>query len=366
MSQPGHQNAGMSKPAKVSVVVPVYNVTRYLRQCMDSIVGQTLREIEIICVDDGSTDGSGAMLDEYALRDKRVRVIHQANAGAGPARNAGMALAAGEYLFFCDPDDWCDREMLRLMYAKAVETGSDIVVCGRTICDGVTGKTIGTRGFSGRIWALPQPFSAEDVGDVLFDFSPHMPWDKIFRRSFVVREGLSFQSLPRCNDVFFVDSALAAAGRIALVRRAPYHYRMGRPSSLQRGKDSHVMAVFEAMDALCRRLRQKELMETFGYAFLRTLIRSAAYNVRHLEEESNRLRCYGELRQRVLRLRNEGLEDFGRLGGLACEARFLVGHESPQGFPSGTDVETAMRRKRWIPFWAKELAKEILVRAGIR
>ena len=351
---------------KVSVIVPVYNVAPYLRQCMDSLVGQTLRDIEIICVDDGSTDGSGAMLDEYAARDRRVRVIHQANAGAGPARNAGMALATGEYLFFCDPDDWCERKMLNSMYARASDVDADIVICGRTICDGVTGKAIGTRGFSGRIWALPRPFSAEDVGDALFDFSPHMPWDKIFRRSFVVREGLSFQSLPRCNDVFFVDSALASAGRIALVRRASYHYRMGRPDSLQRGKDRHVLAVFEAMDALCRRLQQRGLMETFGYAFLRTLIRSAAYNVRHLQEESNRQRCYGELRQRVLRLRNEGFDDFGRLGGLAHEARFVVGHESPQGFPPGADVETAMRRKRWVPFWAKEFAKEILVRTGMK
>ena len=88
MSPPGHQNAEMSKTVRVSVIIPVYNVAKYLRQCMDSIVGQTLREIEIICVDDGSTDGSGAILDEYAAKDPRVKVIHQANAGAGPARNA--------------------------------------------------------------------------------------------------------------------------------------------------------------------------------------------------------------------------------------------------------------------------------------
>ena len=87
---------------KVSVIIPVYNVEKYLRACLDSVVNQTFRDIEIICVDDGSTDGSGAILDEYAAKDSRMRVIRQANAGAGAARNAGLDVATGEYVFFAD------------------------------------------------------------------------------------------------------------------------------------------------------------------------------------------------------------------------------------------------------------------------
>ena len=86
------------KAKTVSVVIPVYNVSSYLAKCLDSLLSQTLREIEIICVDDGSTDGSGAILDDYASRDVRLRVVHQANGGAGAARNAGLALAQGKYL----------------------------------------------------------------------------------------------------------------------------------------------------------------------------------------------------------------------------------------------------------------------------
>ena len=94
---------------KVSVIIPVFNVEEYLGECLDSILGQTLREIEVVCVDDGSTDGSAAILDTYAAKDGRVKVLRQPNAGAGAARNAGLAVATGEYLLFCDPDDWCEK-----------------------------------------------------------------------------------------------------------------------------------------------------------------------------------------------------------------------------------------------------------------
>ena len=130
---------------RVSVVVPVYNVAPYLRQCLDSLVGQTLKDIEIICVDDGSTDGSGAILDEYAAKDGRVRVVHQANAGAGAARNVGLDLATGEYLFFCDPDDWCARRMLARMFRQAQNVRADVLLAPTYRCDSVTGRLIGVR-----------------------------------------------------------------------------------------------------------------------------------------------------------------------------------------------------------------------------
>ena len=99
---------------KVSVILPVYNVSDYLRQCMDSIVGQTLKDIEIICVDDGSTDDSLAILKEYEAKDQRVKVIQQANAGAGAARNKGLEIATGEYLSFLDSDDFFEPDMVAM------------------------------------------------------------------------------------------------------------------------------------------------------------------------------------------------------------------------------------------------------------
>lgn len=113
----------------VSVIIPVYNVEQYLRRCIDSVLAQTYTDLEIILVDDGSPDGSGAICDEYAAKDSRIKVIHQANAGVSAARNAGMDLASGEYLAFIDSDDFIEPEMYEQMLAAAEKTGADVVEC---------------------------------------------------------------------------------------------------------------------------------------------------------------------------------------------------------------------------------------------
>ena len=109
----------MSDKIKVSVVLPVYNVERYLQQCMDGILGQTLKEIEVICIDDGSADGSLGILREYERRDSRVQVLTGENHGAAAARNRGMERACGEYLIFLDSDDYIDKNYFQLLVAKA-------------------------------------------------------------------------------------------------------------------------------------------------------------------------------------------------------------------------------------------------------
>ena len=113
---------------KVSVIIPVYNVQAYLRQCMDSVTGQTLRDIEIICVNDESTDDSLQILEEYVAKDKRVQIITQKNAGAGAARNNGMRHAKGKYLSFLDADDFFEPDMLEKAYEQAEKDQSDFVV----------------------------------------------------------------------------------------------------------------------------------------------------------------------------------------------------------------------------------------------
>ena len=106
---------------KISVIITVYNAQDTLRRCMDSVINQTLKDIEIICVDDGSKDNSPAILQEYAAKDARIKVIHQENAGAGAARNHGMLKACGEYFSLLDSDDFFEAEMLEESYAKLLE-----------------------------------------------------------------------------------------------------------------------------------------------------------------------------------------------------------------------------------------------------
>ena len=114
----------------ISIIVPVYNVEPYLRKCLDSIVGQTYRDLEILVIDDGSTDCSGKICDEYAELDGRIKVFHTENRGLSAARNLGLNNAAGDYIGFVDSDDWVESDMYEVLMKKAEETGADIVECG--------------------------------------------------------------------------------------------------------------------------------------------------------------------------------------------------------------------------------------------
>lgn len=114
---------------KISVIIPVYNAEKFLRQCLDSVLNQTLQNIEVICVNDGSSDKSGSILEEYGKKDNRIKVIDQGNQGLSGARNAGMKIANGEYLTFVDSDDWIDLDMLELLYTTANKENYDIVMC---------------------------------------------------------------------------------------------------------------------------------------------------------------------------------------------------------------------------------------------
>lgn len=131
---------------KISIIVPIYNAEQFISKCVDSILSQTERSLELILVNDGSPDNSGKLCDEYAQQDGRVKVIHQKNAGVSAARNAGIAAAAGDYIGFVDSDDWIEPQMFERLLAEAKRSGSDVVMCdattvyddGRTQADTIT------------------------------------------------------------------------------------------------------------------------------------------------------------------------------------------------------------------------------------
>ena len=121
---------------KVSIIVPVYNSERYINRCVDSLIGQTLSDIEILLVDDGSSDNSSAICDEYAVKDNRIKVFHQKNAGAGAARNTGLEHAQGEYIGFVDSDDYVDINMYETLFCAAEKYNADFVTSGMKIIGG--------------------------------------------------------------------------------------------------------------------------------------------------------------------------------------------------------------------------------------
>lgn len=285
---------------KVSVIIPVYNVEKYLRQCLDSVVNQTLKEIEIICVDDGSTDGSPAILSEYAAKDSRVRVITRAKSNAGAARNVGMAVATGEYLGFVDADDWCELTLFEKAVARADATEADVVLWQNDQYD------VGSKTFTAP-YAFPLTsrqidgsFAPQDIRNVIFSAFRFAPWCRIVRRDLVIRAAIGFQGIDRSNDVLFGCLVLASAGRIALVNEPLYHYRTGTGTNLQAGNGLSSSCVIEAWRATGAALRDRGLFECFRIGFQNAAANSFFYTLRTLTDSVQFRVLFAHIREVLL------------------------------------------------------------------
>lgn len=218
---------------KVSVIIPVYNVERYLDRCVRSVLGQTLREIEVILVDDGSPDGCPAICDAYAREDTRVRVVHKANAGLGMARNSGLDIATGEYVAFVDSDDFIDRRMYETLYRTAREHGLDTCYCGfaHRLPDGSLRRKTETDRyleFRGRNevdsflldMVGPEPEYGSDVRYMM------CVWKALYSRGLIERGGVRFSSERQfvSEDIIFHIDYLRRAERVGFIPDTFYYY----------------------------------------------------------------------------------------------------------------------------------------------
>ena len=259
--------------------MPVYNVEAYLRQCLDSVVNQTLRDIEIICVDDGSTDGSAAILQECASKDSRVKVLRHEYANAGLARNCGMAVAKGEYLGFVDSDDWCDLTLFEKAYNKAKADDADVVSWRYAQYDMKIQKKSAPRVFSKEMLSLSMPFGPQDLGGNVFSPITYAPWGRLVRRAFVVSEGLGFQEIVRTNDVYFCCMVLALAKRQSLLDEVLYTYRVGTGTNLQSNNDASPDSVFCAWKLVAQELERRKVMGAFRNALVAASANSLTYTL---------------------------------------------------------------------------------------
>lgn len=222
----------------VSVVVPIYNVEKYLPTCLDSILAQTLSQIEIIGVDDGSTDGSGQILEEYARKESRIRAIHQANAGLGPARNVGIDIARGQYIGFVDSDDWVHPDMYEKLYEIAKRTDADVVTCGHEIwTDGALAQTLshplaGCMLDSARaVDKQRKEMYGRGPGDMIGDPFPVSVCMGIMKR--VVFDSARFENI-LSEDAIFDVQAFKAVSKWAISNDCEYCYRKDCQESITR------------------------------------------------------------------------------------------------------------------------------------
>lgn len=216
---------------QVSVVIPAFNAGAYIDETLNALEKQTLCDIEIICVDDGSADDTLVIAEKHADSDARVKVLHQSNSGAGVARNAGLALAAGKWIAFLDADDIYRPDFLEKMVSAAETYNAEVAVCecDSLMIDGESSKPW----FRIPIVAGEHVVETADSSQLLFQLGSHVPFNKLFRLSFIRESGLKFQALSSCNDLFFTCSAIAGAKRVALVREALVSYRICEGSSIQ-------------------------------------------------------------------------------------------------------------------------------------
>ena len=290
----------------VSVIMPVYNVEPYLRQTLDSLLDRNELPFEVICVDDGSTDGSLAILREYEARDPRVRVVAQANAGAGAARNKGLEVARGEYLSFLDADDLFESDMLRKAYDRAVELDADVVVFrSDSFYEGEGG--IVPNGYSIKRNLLPshEPFSGADIPVNIFDVFTGWTWDKLFRADFVRKNGLSFLEQRTINDQTFTFSAILKAERIGTSNSVLVHWRK-HEGSLSATKEGSWRCFYDALAALRQQLRDWGLFERREQDFVNYALFFSLWNLNTI--------CGEAYYQLYEALKNGWLEDLGVLG----------------------------------------------------
>lgn len=228
---------------KVSIILPAYNVESYLCKCLDSIVGQTYQNIEIIIVDDGSKDDTYRLALMYAEKDSRINVVHQKNAGSGPARNKGLELAKGAYVMFVDPDDWIDTDMVEDFMHIVKQYDPDIITSGY-IEEYDNGKTVHTREVS----LLDEHFEnqrdvREHYVDLFLKEAVCAPTRILYKRSIITENGISFPDLRRSQDIVFNYNYYDKVESLVASSKTHYHYRIESGTYLQKQKQDYYKTI---------------------------------------------------------------------------------------------------------------------------
>ena len=283
---------------KVSVIIPIYNSENYLSQCLDSILNQTLKEIEIICVDDGSTDNSLSILKNYSQMDNRIKILKQENKGGGVARNYGMSIAKGEYLFFLDSDDFFNETLLNDTVNVADNTLADIVVCLFKIYNNSNNS------YSNITYGI-YDLIRENFSNLSFNYHSNpknffesfnpAPWNKLFRHSFIKSNGLYFQDNKRANDLYFTMTSFISAKKIYFLDKILVYYRTGILNNCQSTNSLYPFDFYKALLGIKRFLKEKNLFVQLKESYKNLARETILYNLNQNEE--NNILIYEELKR---------------------------------------------------------------------
>ncbi len=250
---------------KVSVIIPVFNAGKYLRLSLESVANQTLRDIEIIVINDGSTDESEKIIDSLALKDQRIKVIETSNEGASAARNKGLTIATGEFTGFVDADDWAEPGMFEKLYNAAKSGNADLA-----ICNAITWKNDTTSGPRLKLTDVFPEFANDREKELvqLMEFKyDYANWNKIYSAAIINKYKLQFsEKLKIYEDLLFNLCFWQYTRKGVLVNDPLYNYRIHTDSIMNR-KSSTILAefniLFNEFDGICEQHRWKEARDTF-------------------------------------------------------------------------------------------------------
>lgn len=307
---------------KVSVIIPCYNVEKYLEQCIESVLNQTLKDIEIICIDDGSSDRTLDILYQLQKNDNRIKVIEQKNAGAGAARNNGLRVSKGDYVSFLDSDDFFEPDMLEEAVKSAEQYNSDFVVFNSDQYH------MDKECFAPISWVIKfkeippyMPFNYRQLTGNIFKTFVGWAWDKLYRRSFVIENDLWFQEQRTTNDMLFVFSALVVANRISVIDKIFVHQRRGGSESLSVTREKSWHCFFDALRALKMRIEKEGIYWELEKDFINYALHFSLWNLNTLSEPTHQI-----LEEKLC------FEWFEALGIKGKEARFFYNKKEYKQF----------------------------------
>ncbi len=279
------QTGDNENKVKVSVILPVYNVGKYLRQSLDSLINQTLKDIEIICVNDGSTDDCYEILEEYKQKDSRIKVIHKENKGTGAARNDGLRIASGECIGFVDPDDWVKPDMYEKLYSLIKEKNLEIAMC---MPDGYDEKNNKTAPFP---YFVDSNFDNIPSGRIfnLWDISPFQypmcVWNKLYTKELFDKNHIEFAEGLDFEDHKVIFGALLTARRMYFIKDKLYVYRYNREGSVLTDNNQRLIDHIEIFNIVENILKETNTYNEFRNDFLVYKIHNLLYYYGMIKDE---------------------------------------------------------------------------------
>lgn len=284
---------------KVSIVIPIYNTGDYLKECLNTICNQTLKELQIICVDDGSTDNSVEIVESFMKQDDRIELYHHIGkgVGAGAARNHGLQYAKGEYLLILDSDDYFELDLAEKTYELAKKNDLDVVLFDAKYLDQ---NDVVLKNYSALyLCNLPNSsiFNVNDCADNIFQISPGMAWSKIWKHDFITENNIVFQENTLADDTLFTYSALCVAKKMSVLPERLVNYRYIRVGNQSSNKDKDVYSSISCAHELKKILLKHKLYNKLEYSYIRTVLGRCISHLRSFNSYESFEKLYVALKE---------------------------------------------------------------------